>query len=98
MDFKRNALLKLGDRILKAFEKAEEFNKAKTGNEYKQKVEGLKSTLLELYKEYSKSTISKLKLQLLNKDIETVRTIHNKKTLTEQEKRNIDFLIKKYKA
>ena len=98
MDFKRNALLRMGDKILKAFEKAEQFDKARAGNEYKDKVETLKATLLELYKSYTSSPISQLKLQLLNRDIDAVRNIHHKKMLTEQDKRHIDFLIKKYKV
>lgn len=97
MDFKKNALLRMGDKILKAFEKAEQFNKARAGNEYKDKVETLKLALLELYKSYTASPISQLKLQLLNKDIEAVRNINHKKSLTEQDKRHVDFLLKKYR-
>lgn len=96
MDFKKNALLRMGDKILKAFEKAEQFDKARVGNEYKDKVELLKLHLLDRYKEYSHSSVSKLKLQLLNTDIDSVRTIHHKKALTEQDKRLINFLMKKY--
>jgi hypothetical protein len=96
MDFRKNALLRMGDKILKAFEKAEQFDKARVGNEYKDKIELLKSHLLERYKEYTNSSVSKLKLQLLNTDIDSVRSIHHKKALTEQDKRLVNFLMKKY--
>lgn len=97
MDFKRNALLKLGDKLLKAFEKAEQFDKQKTVNEHKQKLELLKNLLLELYKKFSNDNCSKLKLELLKRDIDTVRQINLKKFINESDQKRIDFLLKKYK-
>lgn len=102
MDFKRSALTKAGDKLLKAFELADSFNKRKETlqQEYGTKIYLLKEALSEEYKrciENSKSTgLFAMKREVVEKHIQFVKTVQNKKNLNENEKQIIDTLISKY--
>jgi hypothetical protein len=102
MDFKRSALTKAGDKLLKAFELADSFNNRQKNKElpYDQKVLLLKEALSTEYKQCIEgSRISGLfaaKRQVVEKHIQFIKTVQNKKTLNEDEKQIIDTLISKY--
>jgi len=102
MDFKRSALTKAGDKLLKAFELADSFNKRKETlqQHYGTKIYLLKEALSEEYKrciENSKSTgLFAMKREVVEKHIQFVKTVQNKKNLNENEKQIIDTLISKY--
>jgi ribosomal protein S18 len=102
MDFKRSALSKAGDKLLKAFELAESFKKRKEALEqdYGTKIYLLKEALSEEYKrciENSKATgLFAMKREVVEKHIQFVRSVQNKKNLNENEKQIIDTLISKY--
>ena len=102
MDLKRSALAKAGDKLLKAFELAESFKKRKENLEqdYNTKIYLLKEALSEEYKrciENSKATgLFAMKREVVEKHVQFVRSIQNKKHLNENEKQIIDALISKY--
>ena len=102
MDFKRSALTKAGDKLLKAFELADSFNKRKEtlSLDYNQKIGILKESLSVEYKrciENSKSTgLFAMKRETVEKHIQFVRTIQNKRNLNQNEKEIIDTLFSKY--
>lgn len=102
MDFKRSALSKAGDKLLKAFELAESFKKRKESlqQDYDTKIYLLKEALSEEYKrciENSKSTgLFAMKREVVEKHVQFVKSVQNKKYLNENEKQIIDTLISKY--
>lgn len=102
MDFKRSALAKAGDKLLKAFEVADSFKKRKEtlSLDYNQKIGILKECLSVEYKrciENSKATgLFAMKREVVEKHIIFVKSIQNKKNLNENEKQIIDTLISKY--
>jgi tryptophanyl-tRNA synthetase len=108
MDFKRSALAKAGDKLIKALELADSFKKRKENlsqdynccNDYNTKVYLLKQALSEEYKrciENSRASgLFAMKRDVVEKHIQFVRSIQNKKTLNENEKKIIDTLISKY--
>lgn len=102
MDLKRSALAKAGDKLLKALELADSFKKRKENlqQDYDTKVYLLKEALSEEYKrciENSKTTgLFAMKREVVEKHIQFVRSVQNKKHLNENEKQIIDTLISKY--
>jgi len=102
MDFKRNALTKMGDKLIKTFELADSFKNRQKNKElsYDQKLLTLKDALSKEYKQCIEgSKISGLfaaKRQVVEKHIHFVKTVQNKKNLSEDEKQIIDTLISKY--
>ena len=101
MDFKRSALTKAGDKILKALELAESFKKRKESlhQDYNTKIYLLKKALSEEYKrcvENSTNGLFAIKRDVVEKHIHFVRSVQNKKNLNESEKQIIDTLISKY--
>ena len=102
MDFKRSALVKAGDKLIKALELADSFKKRKENlsQDYNTKVYLLKEALSEEYKrciENSKASgLFAMKRDVVEKHIQFVRSIQNKKILNENEKQIIDTLISKY--
>lgn len=102
MDLKRSALVKAGDKLLKALELADSFKKRKENlqQDYDTKIYLLKEALSEEYKrciENSKTTgLFAMKREVVEKHISFVRSIQNKKHLNENEKQIIDTLISKY--
>jgi len=102
MDFKRSALAKAGDKLIKALELADSFKKRKENlnQDYNTKVYLLKEALSEEYKrciENSKASgLFAMKRDVVEKHIQFVRSIQNKKILNENEKQIIDTLISKY--
>ena len=102
METKRSTLTKMGDKLIKAFELAESFNNRQKNKDlsYDQKLIVLKEALSKEYKQCLEgSRISGLfaaKRQVVEKHIQFVRTVQNKKTLNEDEKQIIDTLISKY--
>ena len=102
METKRSTLTKMGDKLIKAFELAESFKNRQKNKElsYDQKVLLLKEALSKEYKQCLEgSRISGLfaaKRQVVEKHIQFVKTVQNKKVLIESEKQIIDTLISKY--
>lgn len=102
MDFKRSALAKAGDKLLKALELAESFKKRKETlqQDYGTKIYLLKEALSEEYKrciQNSRTTgLFAMKREVVEKHIQFVKTVQNKKNLNENEKQIIDTLISKY--
>jgi len=102
MDFKRSALAKAGDKLIKALELAESFKKRKETLEqdYGTKIYLLKEALSEEYKrclENSKSTgLFAMKREVVEKHIQFVKSVQNKKVFNENEKQIIGSLISKY--
>ena len=102
METKRSTLTKMGDKLIKAFELAESFKNRQKNKElsYDQKVLLLKEALSKEYKQCLEgSRISGLfaaKRQVVEKHIQFVKTVQNKKVLNEDEKQIIDTLISKY--
>ena len=102
MDFKRNALTKMGDKLIKTFELADSFKNRQKNKElsYDQKLLILKDALSKEYKQCIEgSRISGLfaaKRQVVEKHIHFVKTVQNKKNLSQDEKQIIDTLISKY--
>jgi hypothetical protein len=92
----------MGDKLIKAFELAESFKNRQKNKElsYDQKVLLLKEALSKEYKQCLEgSRISGLfaaKRQVVEKHIQFVKTVQNKKVLIESEKQIIDTLISKY--
>ena len=102
METKRSTLTKMGDKLIKAFELAESFKNRQKNKElsYDQKLLVLKEALSKEYKQCIEgSRISGLfaaKRQVVEKHIQFVKTVQNKKVLIESEKQIIDTLISKY--
>ena len=102
METKRSTLTKMGDKLIKAFELADSFNKRKETlqQDYGTKIYLLKEALSEEYKrciENSKSTgLFAMKREVVEKHIQFVKSVQNKKNLNENEKQIIDTLISKY--
>jgi hypothetical protein len=102
METKRSTLTKMGDKLIKAFELAESFKNRQKNKDlsYDQKLLVLKEALSKEYKQCIEgSRISGLfaaKRQVVEKHIHFVKTVQNKKTLSEDEKQIIDTLISKY--
>jgi hypothetical protein len=102
MNFKRNALTKMGDKLIKAFELADSFKNRQNNKalSYDQKILIVKDALSTEYKQCIEgSRISGLfaaKRHVVEKHIQFIKTVQNKKTLNEDEKQIIDTLISKY--
>jgi len=102
METKRSTLTKMGDKLIKAFELAESFKNRQKNKDllYDQKLVVLKEALSKEYKQCIEgSKISGLfaaKRQVVEKHIHFVKTVQNKKNLSENEKQIIDTLISKY--
>jgi tryptophanyl-tRNA synthetase len=102
MNFKRNALTKMGDKLIKAFELADSFKNRQKNKElsYDQKILIVKDALSSEYKQCIEggriSGLFAAKRQVVEKHIHFVKTIQNKKNLSEDEKQIIDTLISKY--
>lgn len=102
METKRSTLTKMGDTLIKAFELAESFKNRQKNKDlsYDQKLLLLKEALSTEYKQCLEgSRISGLfaaKRQVVEKHIQFVKTVQNKKVLIESEKQIIDTLISKY--
>lgn len=102
MKTKRSMLTKMGDKLIKTFELAESFKNRQNNKElsYDQKLLVLKEALSKEYKQCIEgSRISGLfaaKRQVVEKHIHFVKTVQNKKNLSEDEKQIIDTLISKY--
>ena len=102
METKRSTLTKMGDKLIKAFELAESFKNRQKNKDllYDQKLVVLKEALSKEYKQCIEgSKISGLfaaKRQVVEKHIHFVKTVQNKKNLSEDEKQIIDTLISKY--
>ena len=102
METKRSTLTKMGDKLIKAFELAESFKNRQKNKDlsYDQKLLLLKEALSTEYKQCLEgSIISGLfaaKRQVVEKHIQFVKTVQNKKVLIESEKQIIDTLISKY--
>jgi hypothetical protein len=92
----------MGDKLIKAFELAESFKNRQKNKDllYDQKLVVLKEALSKEYKQCIEgSKISGLfaaKRQVVEKHIHFVKTVQNKKNLSEDEKQIIDTLISKY--
>ena len=102
METKRSTLTKMGDTLIKAFELAESFKNRQKNKalSYDQKLAVLKEALSTEYKQCIEgSAISGFfaaKRQVVEKHIQFVKTVQNKKILNEDEKQIIDTLISKY--
>ena len=78
MDFKRSALTKAGDKLLKAFELADSFNKRKEtlALDYNQKIGILKESLSVEYKRCIENSKSTGLFAMKRETVETVSYTH----------------------
>lgn len=105
MNFKQSALAKAGDKLLKALELAESFKKRKESlqQDYGSKIYLLKEALSEEYKRCIENNTTgrttglfAMKRDVVEKHIQFIRSVQNKKNLNENEKQIVDTLISKY--
>lgn len=90
------ALEKIANRLVKHQEKVNEYNKLFEERDYGKKISRLKERLTEEYKLWAMKTKYVDRLRNVEKDIDSVKFIQNKKHLNQIDRDNIDRLMKKY--
>lgn len=104
MDYKKFTLSKMGDALIKAADAKAHFDnkeKSKLENDpYKNKITQLKEVLTKEYKFCNQnSNVHKhfrMRLEVIQKHIDYVKSIQNKKMLDKSDRQMIDTLINKY--
>jgi hypothetical protein len=100
MDYKKYSLGKLGDKLVKAMEAKEHFDKKEVENNYIRKIQTLKEILTHEYKfaneNKGKHLNYAIKLEVVEKHIDYVKKVQNKKSFDQSDKQIIDQLILKY--
>lgn len=100
MNYKNYSLGKLGDKLVKAMEAKEHFDKKSQDSIYINKIQKLKEVLTE---EYKFATLNKnlhmqyiTKASVIEKHINYIKKIQNNKTFDTSDKQIIDQLLSKY--
>jgi len=100
MDYKKYSLGKMGDKLVKAMETKEHFDKKEIENNYIRKVQTLKEILTQEYKfateNKGKHSNYAIKLEVVEKHIDYIKKVQNKKSFDQSDKQIIDQLILKY--
>lgn len=95
-----NSLSKMGDKLVKAMEAKEHFDKREQEKTYIKKVHTLKEILTQEYKFVSqnkgKHTSYSTRLEVIEKHIEYVKKIQNRQSFETSDKQIIDQLLLKY--
>ena len=100
MDYKRLALSKMGEKLIKTLEAKEHFDRREEEKSYVKKVQILKEVLTQEYKfitQYkgSYSTYA-TRAEVIEKHISYIKKIHNNKIFDTSDKQIIDTLLAKY--
>ena len=100
MDYKKYSLEKIGDKLVKATEAKEHFDKKEIESNYIRKVQTLKNILTQEYKFANENKVKHLnygiKLEVVEKHIDYIKKVQNKKSFDQSDKQIIDQLILKY--
>lgn len=100
MDYKKYSLGKMGDKLVKAMEAKEHFDKKEIESGYIRKVQTLKEILTQEYKfateNKSKHSQYVMKTEVIEKHIDYIKKVQNKKSFDQSDKQIIDQLILKY--
>ena len=100
MKYTNHSLSKMGDKLVKAMEHKEYFDKREGEKSYIRKVQSLKEILTQEYKftsqNKSKHSGYAAKLEVIEKHIEYVKKIQNRQSFETSDKQIIDQLIRKY--
>lgn len=100
MNYKMFSLSKMGDKLIKAMEHKEHFDKREKQKLYTKKVENLKNTLTEEYKFATQHKVHHShylnKLKDIEKDINSLKKVQNKDVFEAQDMALIDSLEAKY--
>jgi hypothetical protein len=100
MDYKKYSLGKMGDKLVKAMEAKEHFDKKEIEKEYIRKVQTLKEILTQEYKfatqNKSKHSQYAIKVEVIEKHIDYIKKVQNTKSFDQSDKQIIDQLILKY--
>ena len=100
MDYKRLALSKMGDKLIKTLEAKEHFDRREEEKSYVKKVQILKEVLTQEYKfitQYKDSySTYATREEVIEKHISYIKKIHNNKIFDTSDKQIIDTLLAKY--
>jgi uncharacterized membrane protein YkoI len=100
MDYKNYSLGKMADKLVKAMEAKEHFDKKEVESNYIRKVQTLKEILTQEYKfateNKAKHSNYAVKLEVIEKHIDYVKKIQNRKTFDQSDKQIIDRLMLTY--
>lgn len=95
-----NSLGKMADKLVKAMEAKEHFDKREEEKSYIRKVQTLKEILTQEYKfatqNKGKHSNYSTRLEVIEKHIEYVKKLQNRQSFESQDKQIIDQLIRKY--
>jgi len=100
MDYKKYSLGKMGDKLVKAMEHKEYFDKKEQEKSYIGKVQALKEILTQEYKfatqNKGKHNHYAIKLEVIEKHIDYVKKLQNRQSFETSDKQIIDQLLSKY--
>lgn len=99
MDYRRLSLGKMGDALVKAMEAKEHFDKREQEKSYIKKIQILKEILTQEYKFATQNKMHKqyaIKIEVIEKHINYIKNIQNKKVFEAPDKEIIDKLLSKY--
>ena len=100
MNYTKHSLGKLGDKLVKAMENKEHFDRKEQENSYIQKVQFLKEILTQEYKfatqNKDKHSHYASKIDVIRKHIDYVKKIQSRKSFETSDKQIIDQLMVKY--
>ena len=95
-----NSLSKMGDKLVKAMEAKEHFDKREQEKTYIRKVQTLKEILTQEYKfatqNKSKHTSYSTRIEVIEKHIDYVKKLQNRQSFETSDKQIIDQLLLKY--
>lgn len=95
-----NSLGKMADKLVKAMEAKEHFDKREEEKSYIRKVQSLKEILTQEYKfatqNKGKHTSYSSKLEVIEKHIDYVKKLQNRQSFEFPDKQIVDQLIRKY--
>ena len=100
MKYTNHSLSKMGDKLVKAMEHKEYFDKKGEERAYIGKVQALKEILTQEYKfatqNKGKHNHYAIKLEVIEKHIDYVKKLQNKQSFESSDKQIIDQLLLKY--
>jgi uncharacterized protein YPO0396 len=100
VDYKKYSLGRMGDKLVKAMEAKVHFDNKEVESNYIRKVQTLKEILTQEYKFAAENKVKHLnygiKLEVVEKHIDYIKKVQNKKSFDQSDKQIIDQLILKY--
>jgi hypothetical protein len=100
MDYRRFSLNKMGDKLIKALDAKDHFDKREQEKSYIKKLQILKEVLTQEYKFASQNKSSHShyasKIEVIQKDINYIKKIQNNKSFETSDMQVIDTLLQKY--